>query len=101
MLFLQTAKHSPESCPRHNETVNKVFESFNANLGALLKKYGIKMVGGWALTQEHTMVMIFDAPDPNAMFNFMKDPETGAWQSYQIIKTRPVITMEAAMKMLK
>jgi uncharacterized protein with GYD domain len=101
VLFLQTAKHSPESCPMHNETVKKVFVNYNAKLGALSKKHGIKIVGGWAVTPEHTTVMIFDAPDPNAMMKFMGEPEAMTWQSYQVIKTRPVVAMAEVMKLLK
>lgn len=101
VLFLQTSKHSPDSCPIHNKTVNKIFKNYNAKLGALLKKHGMKMVGGWVLMPEHTTVMIFDVPDPNAMIKFMGEPEFMAWQSYQIVKTRPVATWEEVMKKLK
>jgi uncharacterized protein with GYD domain len=81
--------------------MNKIFGDFNAKLGALSKKYGIKVVGGWAITQEHVIVMVFEAPDHTAMMKFMGDRETSAWQSHQIIKTRPVVTLEEAMKLLK
>ena len=101
VLFIQTAKHSPESCPRHNATMKKIYKNFNAKLGALTKKHGIKVVGGWAITQEHVTITIFEVPDPRSMIKFMSDPETSTWQSYQIIKTRPVVTLEEAMKMLK
>jgi uncharacterized protein with GYD domain len=101
VLFLQTAKHSPESCPMHNEIVKKIFVNYNAKLGALLNKHGIKLVGGWAITPEHTSVMIFDAQDPNAMMKLMVEPEVMAWQGYQIIKTRPIFAMEEVMKLLK
>lgn len=101
VIFLQTAKHSPESCPRHNAEMKKIFGDFDAKLGVLLKKYGIKVVGSWTITQEHVTVTIFDAPDHTAMMKFMGDRETSEWQSHQIIKTRPVITFEEAMKLLK
>ena len=101
MLYIQTAKHSPDSCPRHNAAMKKIYLDFNTKLGALLKKYGIKVVGSWVITQEHVSVMIFDAPDPTAMMKFMSDRETSDWQSHHIIKTRPVITIEEAMKLLK
>ena len=101
VLFIQTAKHSPESCPRHNAAMKKVYDNFNAKMGTIFKKYGIKMVGRWAITQEHVMIMIFDVQDPGAMIKLMKDRETGDWQSHHIVKTRPLVTWEEAMKMLK
>ena len=101
VLFIQTAKHSPESCPRHNAAMKKVYDSFNAKKGAIYKKYGIKVVGSWAITQEHVIITIFEVQDPGAMIKLMKDRETGDWQSRHIIKTRPLVTWEDAMKMLK
>jgi hypothetical protein len=81
--------------------MNKIYMDFDAKLGTLTKKYGLKMVGSWAITQEHVTIMIIDAPDPGAMLKFMRDPGTSDWQSHHIIKTRPAVTLEEAMKMLK
>lgn len=47
MLFLQISRHTPESCPMHNEKTKKLLADFMAKMGPLTKKHGIKLVGSW------------------------------------------------------
>ena len=101
MYFLMIAKHSPESCPMHNEAAKKSFTDFDANLGPLSQKHGIKIVGGWASTPEHMTIIIYDVPSPDAMVKFMQEPQIMAWQGYQTITNRPVLSFEETMKFLK
>jgi hypothetical protein len=101
MHFLLIAKHSPESCPMHNEAAKKTFTDFSANLDALCQKYGINIVGAWASMPEHMTIMVLDVPNPDAMLKFMREPPAMAWQGYQTITARPVLALEEAMKFLK
>lgn len=101
MLFLQTARHSAESCPMHNEKVKKIMADLFAKMGPLSKKHGIKMVGGWASIPEHLTVMVYDAPSMEAMLKFSMEPEVMAWISHHTTETRPVMTIEEVMKLLK
>lgn len=101
MFFLQTARHTPESCPQHNEEARKVYNQFYSKLNDLMQKNGVKLVGGWVSTLEHLIVFVCDVQDPMAMMQFMREPEMMAWQSYQIMENRPVRMFDEAMTLLK
>ncbi|MCJ7423870.1 hypothetical protein MUP01_06330 [Candidatus Bathyarchaeota archaeon] len=100
MFFLQTARHSAESCPIHNEKVKKVMSDLMSHMEKLTKKHGIKVVGGWASIPEHLSVMVYDAPSMEAILKLSMEPEVMAWISYNTTETRPVMTIEEAMKLL-
>lgn len=101
MFFLQTATHSPESCPMHNEAAKKAYNQFYNKLNELMQKHGVRMVGGWVSTPEHLTVTIYDVPNPEAMVGFMREPEMMAYLSYQVTENRPVFMLDEVMKMLK
>jgi uncharacterized protein with GYD domain len=101
MLFLQTARHSAESCPMHNEKVKKIFTDITSHMERLLKKHGVKMVGLWVSTPEHLLVTVYDAPNMEALLKLSMEPEVMAWMAYNTTETRPVMTIEEVMKLLK
>ena len=86
MFFLQTARHTPESCPQHNEAARKVYNQFYAKLNELMQKNGIKMVGGWVSMPEHLIVFVFDVQDPAGMIGFMHEPEMVAGRAIKLLK---------------
>jgi uncharacterized protein with GYD domain len=75
MLFLQISRHSIESCPMHNEKVKKVYADSFPKMAQLMKKYGIKMVGGWAALWEHLYVAVCEAPNMEALTKLSMEPE--------------------------
>ena len=101
MLFLQIAKHTAESCPMHNEKVKKLAEDLMNKMGQLTKKHGIKVIGSWASIPDHSMVAVYDAPTMEAMMKFSMEPEVMAWMGYNTTETKPVMTLEEAMKLIK
>jgi len=101
MLFLQISKHSPESCPMHNEKAKKALMDLMAKLGPLTKKHGIKLVGSWTSMPEHLIVNVYDAPNMETLTKLAMEPETMNWSAYNMTETRPVMTTEEVMKMLK
>jgi hypothetical protein len=101
MFYLQVARHSPESCPMHNEAAKTAYNKFYAKLNELLQRDAIKIVGGWVSTPEHLTVIVYDMQNPEAMAAFMREPEVMAWLSYQITETKPVLMLDEVMKMLK
>ena len=101
MLFLQTSRHSPESCPMHNEKVKKASVDLMARMDQLVKKHGIKVVGGWHSPPDHSTVVVYDAPSMEAILKFSMEPEVMAWSSYHTTETKPVMTLEESMKLLK
>lgn len=101
MFFLTTARHTPESCPQHNEAARNAYNQFYAKLNELMQKNGIKMVGGWVSLPEHLIVFVFDVADPATMIGFMREPEMVEWASYQVLENRPVRMFDEAMTLLK
>jgi uncharacterized protein with GYD domain len=101
MLFLQISKHSPESCPIHNETTKKVLTDLTAKTDQLTKKYGIKVIGSWVSVPDHLIVMVFDAPNMEAMLKISMEPEMMAWIGYTTSELKPVMTLEETMKLIK
>ncbi len=100
-LFLQTLRHSPESCAIHNEKVRKVFVDLLNKMPQLTKKYGIKIVGGWTSVPEHLIVIVYDAPNLEALLKFSMEPEVISSIGFQMVETRPVMTLEESFAMLK
>jgi len=101
MLFLQISKHSPESCPIHNEKTKKALADLMAKMGPLTKKHGIRLVGSWTSTPEHLIVSVYDVPNMEALMKFSMEPEVMNWLAYNTTETRPVMTLEEVMKLLK
>jgi len=75
MLFLQTSKHAPESCPMHNEKAKKALMDLMTKLGPLTKKHGIKLVGTWTSMPEHLVVNVYDAPNMETLMKLAMEPE--------------------------
>ena len=100
-LFLQTSRHSAESCPMHNEKAKKAYSDFMNKIGQLTKKHGIKVVGAWASMPEHLIEIVYDVPKTESMLKFLMEPLVMDWLSYQTTENRPVKTLEEVMKLLK
>ncbi len=100
-LFLQTLRHSAESCPMHYDQARKVYLDFTSRMEELTKKNGIKIVGTWASMPEHLIIIVYDVPNPEAMLKYMMEPEVMKWLSYQTSENRPVKTLEEVMNLLK
>jgi hypothetical protein len=101
VLFLQTARHSPEGCPINNEMSKKAFMAFTAKMELLTKKYGLKVAGSWISMPEHLIVTVFDAPSHEALMKYMMEPEVMAWQGFNVTETKPVLTFGEAAKFVK
>jgi hypothetical protein len=98
MLFLQISKHAPESCPLNNEKAMKINKSLNSNLDKLLRKYGVKMVGGWHDPNNHRFVMVWDASF-EALMKLSMEPEMIAWGGFHNTEICPVMTFEESAKL--
>jgi len=101
MLFLQISRHSIESCPLHNEIVKKVYADAMIRMEPLLKKHGIKMIGGWGAMIEHTMIAVYEAPTMDALLKFALEPEMSRLNEYCMTEVIPVVTIQEAMKSMK
>jgi uncharacterized protein with GYD domain len=99
-LFLQISKHSPESCPMHNEKTKKATMDLMTKMAQLTKKHGVKLVGSWVSIPEHLMVAVYDAPSMEALMKLAMEPEIMTWSGYNTTETKPVMTTEETMKLV-
>lgn len=101
MLFLQISRHSIESCPFTNEKVKKIYIDFYAKYDQLMKKHGIKLVGGWSgMPGSHFNVVVVDAPNMDALMKFSMEPVVMSAGLVQTIEIYPVMTLEETMKLV-
>ncbi len=101
MLVMQVAKHSPESCPEYSDKYRAAtlrwFETANANCA----KFGVKMIGFWNDHPAHTVYMLYDAPNMEAMIGLMMTPEVMAMMAFQKFTTFPVFDFKQTWDMIK
>jgi hypothetical protein len=98
MLFIQISTHAPESCPLNNEKAMKINRNVSANMDRLLKKHGVKMVGGWHDAGKHRFVIVYDASF-EALMKLSMEPEMIAWGALHTSEIFPVLTLEEASKL--
>ena len=67
----------------------------------LLKKYGVKMVGGWAVSSEHTLFEVYEAPSLEAFQKLAMEPEIVRWRAYHTTDIKIATDIKEATKMLK
>ncbi|MCP8323615.1 MAG: GYD domain-containing protein [Candidatus Methylarchaceae archaeon HK02M2] len=100
--FLEISRHSPENCPVYNEKVKKMLLPGINQLEGLLKKHGVKMIGGWSVFTEHLTFIVYEAPSFEALQKFeMEWEEITKSSSYMTTEIKSATSMEEAMKMLK
>jgi hypothetical protein len=101
MLVMQVGKHNPETCPAYFDKFRgatlKWFETAEANCA----KFGVKMIGFWTDHPTHTVYMLFDTPNMDAMMGLMMTPETMAMMSFQSITSFPVFDFKQTWDLIK
>ena len=99
--LLVISRHSPENCPAYNEKAGIASMNFEAKLPELLKKHGIKLVGSWVASWEHTSWMVVDAPSIEAYQSFSSEPEVVATGAFETKETKIVMSMEESLKLME
>jgi hypothetical protein len=100
-MFLLISRHKPEHCPIHNEKTRKVYMEYFKNIDRLMKKHGIKDLGGCAVYTEHLTVGLSEAPSRKAWEELITEPEVLALTAYETMEVKLAVSMEEAMKMIK
>jgi len=85
----------------HNKEVLKANMDLTAKQEQIMKKYGIRLIGGWSAIIEHLQVLVYDAPNIEALTKAAMEPELALVLSYSNNKLLPVITLEETMKLMK
>jgi len=74
VTFLSVIKHAAADCLAHNEKIRKVTLEAASQMDELAKKHGIKVVGGWNVHPKHFQIIVFEAPNFEAMQAFDTEP---------------------------
>jgi muconolactone delta-isomerase len=99
--FIVISGHSPESCPIHNEKERRIQLESAAKVSDLAKKYGMKVLGAYAVIPEHKNYIIFDVPSTDAFQKAMSEPAMIQWLGKNMTEIKLAMTMEDAVKMLQ
>jgi len=97
---LMISKHSPESCPLNNEKAKKMSGEIADKMPKLTKKHGLKMIGGYSVVPEHTILMIFESPTSDAFQKFAMEPDMMKWIAANTTKIKMAMTLEESMRLL-
>ena len=100
-IILEITRHSPESCPGANEKARKVILEVFGQMDELLKKHGVKVIGGWNVHPEHLIVMVYEAPSFEAFQKFRMEPEMDKLAYLQTSEIKVAASMEDVLKFLK
>jgi len=100
-IFLRISRHSPENCPAFNEKARRARQELLGKAERLLKKHGVKRLGAWIVTNEHTSYGVFEAPSLEAYKKLNEEPEAWALGAYDTSEIKLVISLEEAMQILK
>jgi len=101
MLFLQVSTHTAESCPIHNEKMQKLFADVYNKMGPLAKKYGVKMIGSWVVPNEHTGYDVLEAPSLDAVTKLLMEPVAMAMASFEKFELKVAFSSEEIAKMME
>jgi hypothetical protein len=99
--FLLISRHTPENCPMNNEKKRKANLAYFAKMDAWSKKYKVKMVGAWSVSNEHVTFLVIEAPSLEAFQKLRMEPEARAVAATETIEIKMVVNKEEILKMLR
>ena len=75
--------------------------NFEDRLHGLLKRHGIRLVGSWTASWEHTSWMVIEAPSIEAYQNFSYEPEVIASGEFETKEIKLVMSIEESLKLMQ
>lgn len=99
--FIMISRHSPENCPAFNAKAKKAMMEYMGKEKELMKKYGVKELGGWFVPTEHLTFGVFEAPSLDAFMKFGMEPAVMALSEFETYEIKVAMSMEEATKMMK
>ncbi len=100
MLWLSIIRHAAADCPTHNEYYRKPTLEGMSQMEELAKKHGVKIIGAWSVHPKHFQVVVYDAPNFEALAAFSMEPPMKKAQGMYDIDTWPAMTMQEVAQML-
>ena len=99
-IFILISKHSPENCSMFNAKARKVTLDYFGKSDELMKKHGIKALGGWNVHIEHVTIGVFEAPSFEAFEKFGMEPEIMALSEFETYEIKVATKLEEVAQML-
>jgi hypothetical protein len=100
-IFVLISRHSPENCSMFNAKARKATLEYMDKSEKLMKKHGIKSLGGWNIHTEHLTIGVFEAPSFDAFEKLGMEPEVLALSEFETYEVKAAVSMEEVPKMLK
>jgi len=100
-IVIVTMKHSPENCAMFNAEVRKATLALLAQQDELLKKYDIKKLGGWIVSNEHLVIWVMEVPSLDTMGQFMIEPIIIAQSAFNTTNIKIATSIDESMKLLQ
>ncbi len=100
-IVIAMVRHSPENCAMFNTEARKATLSMMAQLEALLKKYGIKVLGAWAVSNEHLIIWVVEFPTLDAMEQFLNEPVMVKEMAFNTVEIKIATKLEDRTKELQ
>ena len=72
----------------------------NDKFDGLAKKYGVKMIGSWAVPNEHLSFSVFEAPSLEAVTKLLIEPVFMASGSFETCEIKAAFSGEELTKMM-
>ena len=73
----------------------------NDKFDGLAKKYGVKMIGSWAVPNEHLGFNVFEAPSLEAVTKLMMEPVVMALGTFETTEIKAAFSSEELTKMMQ
>jgi hypothetical protein len=93
--YVAILEHSPDNCPTSNKAVRSAVEKLPSQLPAAMQKHNVKMLSDNVLGPTHKVVLILEAPNIEAVRNFIQDTGLVQWNETTVA---PAVTIEETMK---
>jgi uncharacterized protein with GYD domain len=84
-----------------NEKSRKVMMECNDKFDGLAKKYGVKMIGSWAVPNEHLGFSVFEAPSLEAVTKLIMEPVVMALGTFETTELKAAFSSEELTKMMQ
>ncbi len=98
---LVTMRHSPDNCATFNAEARKATLALVSQQEALMKKYGIKPLGGWIVSNEHLVLFVMEVPSLDTMQQFLMEPSMVAQMAFNTIEVKVAVSIEESMKLMQ
>jgi uncharacterized protein with GYD domain len=95
MHYVVLASHTAEVCPTSNAKVKTLLQEVAPQIPSLAGKHGVTILAGPYANREHTVVVIVETENSEALDTFLVDTRLAQWNTVRIL---PSLPMEEAMR---